>query len=200
MGVGRRYLSELQASNWVDDDLDYSEVMAGLAAGRSATSLVARDRHRSSLFVQTSARDHQLLEELTRLAQAPWVAAPWPTPPEVALELLESDFARTTGRTLELALVWENYPDGGIWICALSIDGTAKGSTGMAGGTPAEVLVDVADRLCDGWLHEEIWGGWPLCTQHPSRPMWAEVDPAGIAQWVCEVDPAQRVPIGQLGT
>jgi hypothetical protein len=195
---GRRHLSELQTSDWVDDEVDYDELMAGLATGRSAVSLIARDRHRPSFGVRTSARDHELIAELTALARAPYLAASWPAPPEVALDALESDFARTTGRTLQLALRWENYPDGGVWVCAVSVDGKARGSTGVREGTPGEVLADIADRLCEGWLHEEIWGGWPLCKKHRHRPMWAEPDEAGIAQWVCEADPADRVPIGHL--
>ena len=38
-----------------------------------------------------------------------------------------------------------------------------------------------------------------MCTRHPTRPMWASVNPAGLAVWQCEDEPSDQVIIGQLG-
>jgi len=60
-------------------------------------------------------------------------------------------------------------------------------------------LAQFADKICEGWLHEEVWGGWPMCPRHPDRPMWAGVGRDRFATWQCEVDAADEVVIGQLG-
>ena len=73
-----------------------------------------------------------------------------------------------------------------------------RGALVVPGGDPEEHLAPIADRLCEGWLDEEIWRGWPMCSRHPSRPMWAKTDDTGIACWVCESDDADKVAIGQL--
>jgi len=131
------------------------------------------------------------------IARAPYVNVPWPSPPEVGLVRLEVDFFTTTGRSLHLELRWENYPQGGSWLCAVTLDGKESGSVNVSGAGPEERLAALADRICEQWLHEAVWGGWPLCTRHPSRPMWAKVD-AGMACWFCEADPADRARIGEL--
>ena len=60
-------------------------------------------------------------------------------------------------------------------------------------------FAELADRLVDGLLAEEIWGGWPLCPRHATRPMWARFN-AGRAVWVCEADQGDVVEIGRLAT
>ena len=101
MDDGRSLLAELQQSDWVDGDLDYDTVMAGLAAGRPAAAMVARDRHRASFMVQMSVRESELLAQLTAQARAPYVSASWPDPPEVDLAALRgrllADDRETTG-------------------------------------------------------------------------------------------------------
>ncbi|MDQ1418466.1 MAG: hypothetical protein QOJ52_428, partial [Acidimicrobiaceae bacterium] len=70
-------------------------------------------------------------------------------------------------------------------MCDLSLDGVAQGGCSFDWDVadPEASLVDLADRLCEGWLHEEGWGGWPMCPNHPTRPMWADVGEGGRAIW-----------------
>jgi hypothetical protein len=58
-------------------------------------------------------------------------------------------------------------------------------------------LADLADRLVESYLAEEIWGGWPLCPAHPTRPMWPTIDTMGRAVWQCEADRA-TIEIGRF--
>jgi hypothetical protein len=172
--------------------------MSGLASGYGALALASRPAAVGG-FLRFSKRDSRLLAELTAIARGPYEAVPWPEPPDVQLDRLVADFSRTTGRRLELQLRWENEPAGGMWLCDIAIDGKSRGSTGRVGGVPELALAMLADRICEGWLHDEVWGGWPMCPKHPNRPMWAMIDSAGPACWVCEVDPKDRSAIGQLG-
>jgi hypothetical protein len=201
MTDGRQILAELQASGLADTDLDYDEVMAELAAGRSAMTVIGRQRHQSSLFVRFKPGERQLVDDLTAIARAPFVALPWPTPPPVAFDRLSADLERTTGRRLQLALRWEQYPDVGYWVCDVTLDSRGVGSCGVETNVdnPEAYLVAVADRVCEQWLHEEVWGGWPMCARHPSRPMWAKLNSEGIATWECEKDVRDEVVIGRLG-
>jgi hypothetical protein len=203
MDDARPLLAELQRSNWVENGLDYDDVMAHIAAGQPAALVVSRvSRHQAVGGIRASEiseRDRQLLAELTAIARAPYVSARSPSPPDVGLARLEADFLATTGRSLRLELHWENYPQGEIWLCAINLDGKGVGSVNVSGAGPEERLADLADRVCEGWLHEAVWGGWPLCKRHPRRPMWAGLD-AGVACWICEADPTDRVPIGELAS
>ena len=108
---------------------------------------------------------------------------------------------RTTTRRLDLKLRWEQFPDGGYWVCDVVIDGRAHGSTGFgySDDDSEQMLADLADSLCEGWLHGEVWGGWPLCVRHPTRPMWAKKNDLGRAAWTCEYVADDQVEIGQLG-
>jgi hypothetical protein len=198
---GRDILILLQRSEWVDDDLDYDAVMADLADGRSPARAVAHDRRNASFTAKWSAQDRELLNQLVLIARAPYLAMERPDLPSVNLHRLESDFRRTTGRQLVLGLRWEPYPTRSEWLCDVNIDGEAKGAFGVFpadDGRPGEQLARMADSLCEGWLHEEIWGGWPMCPRHGTRPMWAETGSDGEAVWVCEADAAHRALIGEL--
>ena len=107
---------------------------------------------------------------------------------------------RTTARRLALTLRFESYPDNGLWVCDITIDGTPVGASGVrdADEDPGERLASLADNLCEYILHEAVWGGWPMCPRHRTRPMWAKADD-GIAWWVCEADAVDRRRIGELG-
>ena len=94
---------------------------------------------------------------------------------------------------------WEQYPDEGSWICDYAVDGEAdRGGIGTSwdDDDPEETLVRLADRLVEDSLSEVIWGGWPLCPRHPTRPMWPKNSDGG-ASWICEADPADRIQIGR---
>jgi hypothetical protein len=198
---GRRILEELQVRGIASLDLDYEVVMAELAAGSSAMSVISPLRHQASFGYRFKPGEKQLMDDLTAIARAPLLALPWPDLPAVPLERLSADLERTTGRVLQLELRWDPYPDGGFWVCDLTLDNRRVGGCGiMADLDDAEAaLAAVADRVCEGWLHEEIWGGWPLCPRHPSRPMWAQQNGDGLAVWQCEADRRDEIVIGRLG-
>lgn len=183
---GQRIWEELRQSEWVDGNLDYETVMAELAGPHGAFAISRAHRLVAVGAVFWSERDAQLLNELTAIARAPYLAMPWPEAPSVELERLAADFHRTTGRLTTLKLRWENYPGGGYWVCDVAIDGSPRGTTGVNGstGTPEETLAAIADRLCEGWLHEEVWGGWPICPRHRTHPLDARVDQS-VATWCC---------------
>ena len=68
---------ELKRRHWVDPDIDFDAVMAGLAEGHPAVSLIARDRHHASFGVRFSPGDAELLNEFTAIADTTW---PWRGP------------------------------------------------------------------------------------------------------------------------
>lgn len=201
MERGQAILAELGRREWVDPDVGLGAVMAGLAEGQSAVSLIARDRQLGSFFVTFSSGDAELLKELTAIARVPYQAMAWPDPPNVDLRRIIMDFQRTTGRSLVLEWRWEQYPDEGFWVCDYAVEAEAdRGGIGTSwdDDDPEETLVRLADRLVEDSLSEVIWGGWPLCPRHPTRPMWPK-NSDGVASWICEVDPADHTQIGQLG-
>jgi len=74
---------------------------------QSVTALIARDEHfvggrdagpgpLHTQVVRIPAEGHRLVEELRRIARAPYLAMPWPEPPNVDLSRLVADFERTT--------------------------------------------------------------------------------------------------------
>jgi hypothetical protein len=148
-----------------------------------------------------SERQQQLVDELEVIARAPYFPEHPLPPPVVPWERLAADVLRTTGRQVDLTFRWEAYSNGGYWKCCISLDGEDRGGCNVNDdeSRPDANLADLADRLCEGWLHEEIWGGWPLCPRHPTRPMWAVVNDAGLAAWRCEADATDEIEIGQLG-
>ena len=202
MADGRQILAELQATGFADSDLDYDAVMADLARGTPPTFALTKQRTTGIGTRVVSKRQLELADELVAIARAPYVAAaPRPEPPRLDWARIAEDLQRTTGRHLEVTLRWEVYADDAYWMCDLALDGVAIGSTMHRdqGDDPEESLASFADTLCDGWLHEEIWGGWPMCPRHPDRPMWAVVGDDDLAVWQCEADSSDEIVIGQLG-
>jgi hypothetical protein len=119
---------------------------------------------------------------------------------QAVLNRLQSDFHRTTGQDLDLRLGPPAVLDGPE-MCEVYIDGQLQDRLGVPDidDGSEETVARFADWLCEYSLHEVVWGGWPMCPRHPTRPMWAETDPDGRARWICEADPADRWVIGQLG-
>lgn len=202
MSDGREILAELQADGIADDSLEYDAVVQELAAGRFPMLVLSPRPHQSIGQVLLSMRQHRLIEELVAIAREPWTSQEPPPRPDVEWQRIAADLERTTGRTLVLDLRWNAYPDGGFWAADISVDGSRLGGVGFAwdASHSEECLADLADSLCEHSLHEEIWGGWPMCPRHPARPMWATTDGDGVAVWACEVEPERdRVRIGELG-
>jgi hypothetical protein len=109
---------------------------------------------------------------------------------------IADDLRRSTGRELEVRFV----PDeSGFEMAEVTIDGRRCGAVGRSwfADSTEERLAILADVLQEQFLHEEVWGGWPLCSRHVGRPMWAGIGSTGRASWICEVD-GQEVEIGQL--
>jgi hypothetical protein len=201
MRDGRDIFAELQQSGLVVSDVGYDAVMADLVNG-APPILVLGGSHGPAIGTRViSIRQRQLLDELVAVARVPFSKSGPAQPPAVPWQRLADDLRRTAGRKLDLAFHWEGYRDGGYWMCELSLDGVAQGGCNVDWGQadPEGSLVDLADRLCEGWLHEEVWGGWPMCVKHPTRPMWAEMGESGRAMWGCEADHSDAVEIGQLG-
>ena len=87
-------------------------------------------------------------------------------------------------------------------MCHFGLDGVLYGAIRMGWDEddPEGSLAELADRRCETFLHEEIWGGSPMCREHPTRPMWATTDDEGVAGWACEAGPERdRIRIGELG-
>lgn len=203
MNDGRRILAELRSEGIADPSLDYDEVVSELAAGCLPLLVLSSRRNEGiDVVVGLSAREHELIDRLVVIALEPWTSREPPPTPDVGWGRIATDLHRTTGRTLVLTLRWKEYSDGGFWMADISIDGSPLGGTSFDWDEAhaEESLADLADRLCESFLHEEIWAGWPMCPNHPDRPMWATTDDGGVAIWACEAAPEHdRVPIGQLG-
>ena len=66
------------------------------------------------------------------------------------------------------------------------LDGRILGAFGHGlPGRLEEFVAELTDYLQEGFLHEEIWGGWPLCPDHRTHPLSASVSEAGEATWFC---------------
>jgi hypothetical protein len=199
---GRSLLAELQADGLADRDLDYDAVIAELAQGAPPMFVLASRLSQSPVGSSViTSRQREVMDELVAIARAPFLAMTAPPEPNVSWGRLADDLARTAGRRLDVTLRWDQYPDGGDWICEFSLDGVGRGSCRVQwDGNDAEAcLADLAGQLCEAWLHEDIWGGWPMCPVHATRPMWASVNEAGMAIWRCEAEASDEVIIGQLG-
>lgn len=202
--VGRQILAELQANGLAEPDLDYDEVMAALAKGLPPATVLQPSRRATGIhveaFVGERARLVGRLDDLVAIARAPYLLAEPPEPPAVPWARIADDLERTTGRHLEIVFGWEQWSDHGYWAAAYFLDGARHGAFGLwPDDDPERTLADLADKLCESCLHEEIWGGWPLCPAHPARPMWATVGEGGRAVWRCEADPSDEAVIGDLG-
>jgi hypothetical protein len=175
---GRRILGELQARGVADRNLDYDEVMAELAEGRHAMSVISSRRHEASFGWRFESGDRQLIDDLTAVARGPFLAMASPAAPAIPVGRLTADFERTTGKVLDLALRWEQYPTDGMWVCDVSIDRNNKGSCGVNvdddDDDPEGCLVTLADRLCEGWFARGDLG-W--MADVPASPVSADVGP-----------------------
>lgn len=61
----------------------------------------------------------------------------------------------------------------------------------------AELAADIAWWVQDDVI-DELRTAWPACPQH-EHPLFPEAV-AGVAVWICPVNPSSTVPIGQLGS
>jgi hypothetical protein len=96
---------------------------------------------------------------------------------------IADDLRRTAGKELTLQFSRE---DDGWWDVYIDIDQERNGSFGRNfSDHPEEFLADLADYLCDSYLHVEVWGGWPLCPRHTAHPLNAELADSGVAVWRC---------------
>jgi hypothetical protein len=197
---GRAILAELQQAGVADPSLDYEAVMAELAAG-APPLLVLRPAAHGIAVVRLTAVQSDQIAELPGIAREPYLLQEPPSPPVVPWHRLAGDLRRTTGRVLDASFRWEQFSDHGLWICDFTLDGGARGGFGFTDDErdPEGGLADFADKLCEGWLHEEVWGGWPMCPRHPDRPMWATVGRDDLAAWQCEADSSDEIAVGQLG-
>lgn len=191
---------------WVNPDADFDLVMSKMAIEHSVDELLvspewaARSPYRHPLS-PIPLGDRYLIDELRALARAPWEAVPWPDPPpNVDLHRLAADYGRTTGNQVEFSWHWDQYPYGGFWSVEVSVGGSMVGGCGEPlTGDPERDLVRLTDRLQSEQLGEEFDGDWPKCQHHPNIVMLPEVNEAGVACWVCQVDPNHEVRIGELG-
>jgi hypothetical protein len=200
MEEGERILARLKDAGLADPAADYETVIADLGKGTPPMlALAGPDRPAFGSWVITKDQ-RTLLDQLVAIARAPY-RTPAPAPPITPWKRIADDLQRTAGRTLEGTFRWEAFKDHSFWVFDFSLDGEPRGGCGVftGDGQPEDALADLADKLCEGWLHEEVWGGWPMCPRHPDRPMWAGVSEAGRAVWRCEADTADEIEIGRLG-
>jgi hypothetical protein len=109
---------------------------------------------------------------------------------------IADDVRATTGRELHLRM---RPSDEGWFDVDVQLDGTFVESFGHAFATENEAFVaELADHLQESVLHEEIWGGWPMCPDHGSEPLDACVDDAGDAIWRCRRTRSAIARIGSL--
>jgi hypothetical protein len=199
-----RVWAELQQRDWVNPDLDLSDVMEKLAHNWDPWSLLAPDRVTDTAPIHVEIPsgprpDQNLVERLRALARAPYDEMPWPDPPEIGLARLAADYERATGHHLAFTWEYEAYPHAGFWSVMVSIDGAVSGGVGdELTGDPEADLVRLTDRLQSEHLGEDFEGDWPKCPHHRNIVMLPK-DEGGIATWTCQADPAHRVRIGNFG-
>jgi hypothetical protein len=100
-------------------------------------------------------------------------------------ERIVDDVFATTGHRLVLEL---NPAPDYWWDCDVIFDGIVQGTTGFTLPVNEEAfVVELADQLCEGYLHEEIWGGWPICPDHGTHPLEPSLDQSGNAVWLCPI-------------
>jgi hypothetical protein len=115
---------------------------------------------------------------------------------------LADDLRDSTGRVLEIT--FDPVPDlegSRGWEVAVAVDGSpaGEGSWYTLSDDPEGRLVSLSDYIQDMYLNEEVWGGWPLCPRHPTRPIWPVVGSDARAKWRCEASPQDEAEIGRLG-
>ena len=100
---------------------------------------------------------------------------------------LEGDAVRSDGDAL-------------VWDCTVLVDKKLLGSFHFTSddSNREASLAELCDYLCEGFLHEEFWGGWPMCPRHSLHPLWATVhDTTGRATWACPTADVQ-FEVGRL--
>lgn len=130
-----------------------------------------------STFDRLGPIDRSQLEVESRAAVESVLAeAPW--------SRIVRDFASTTGRNLALNA---EFDESNTWLnIGAALDGRLIGSFSASESPDEEVLVvDLADRLREFALDEEVWGGWPICPTHRTHPLEAALDRDGRAAWLC---------------
>jgi hypothetical protein len=112
-----------------------------------------------------------------------------------ASERIGADLLRTVGHSLQIRLS-DNDDFGELLIY---FDGALDAGVGWPmGATIEESVADIADRLQECTLHEEVWGGWPICGRpHHTHPL-VPVVRAAHAVWLCPADDETIAPIGEL--
>jgi hypothetical protein len=76
------------------------------------------------------------------------------------------------------------------WDCDVFLDDKPKGSFGTYFPEVGEgFVVQLTDYLCGSFLHEEVWGGWPICPDHRTHPLVPSLDDSGMAVWKCPEGP-----------
>ena len=98
------------------------------------------------------------------------------------LTRIEDDVRSTTGRELEL--LPDSLPG---WVeVFVFLDGKPLGTVGQSfSEEPEEFIVEVIDRITEVFLHEAIWGGWPICPDHKTHPLEPRIDHERSAAWFC---------------
>lgn len=188
-----------------DAGLDYDSVMAGLARGLPPMSVLRPGLQRNGIHVYAHAVGGRppwdLVDDLVAIARSPYLPVEPPDPPAVEWPRLAGDLERSANRRMELTFTWEQWSEDGYWKVGYTLEGSRRGSVMVRwdGLDTEHMLADLADRLCEAYLHEEIWGGWPMCPNHPTTPMWATVSETGQAVWRCGRDLSDEVRIGELG-
>ena len=201
---GRDLLAELEGGGLADPGLDYDEVMAALARGLPPVSVLRPSLRGRGFFTNILSAEERrlwdLMDKLVAIARAPYLLPEAPDPPAVEWNRLADDLERTTGHRLDITFTWEQWSEDDYWMVGYLTDGSQRGAF-MARWKALDgehMLAELADRLCESHLHEEIWSGWPMCPNHPTRPMWATVNEDGQAVWQCEADPSDDVSLGHL--
>ena len=122
------------------------------------------------------------------------------------VERLERDLQT---RFPDLELMFSRDADG-VWTCSVNRDrqhfwgsgGTAWWLTDAGdlydGGDSEDLLLSVAEFLCDNMWPDELTDPWPRCPAHHDHALnlgraW------GLASWTCADDPTAAVTIGDLG-
>jgi hypothetical protein len=109
-------------------------------------------------------------------------------------ERIVTDVFVTTGHLLVLEL---NPAPDHWWDCDVIFDGAIRGTVGLTLPEDEErFVVELADQICEYYLHEEIWGGWPICPDHGTHPLEPSLE-SGTAVWVCRTG-RQVARIGSL--
>jgi hypothetical protein len=81
------------------------------------------------------------------------------------------------------------------WDCETSFNGERGSGFGTFLPSGAEGLVAYLADYLQEHFSQEIWGGWPICPDHETHPLVAELEMTATAVWKC---PKGRV-ISRIG-